>query len=64
MVVVLTNDEVLHGWIEWYDKGVIKLNRKREPNLVIPKHNIRYMYKESEVRRSAKRPVSDDDDED
>jgi len=65
MVVVLTNDEVLTGWIEWYDKGVIKLNRKREPNLVIPKHNIRYMYKASEARRSAKRPVDDSDsDED
>lgn len=51
MVVLLTSGEELRGWIEWYDKGAIKLNRHREPNLLIPKHNIRYMYKEEAVRR-------------
>jgi hypothetical protein len=55
MVVVLRNDEELHGWIEWYDKDVLKLNRKREPNLVINKRSIRYMYKEAEARRGGKR---------
>lgn len=61
MVVVLVNDEELHGWIEWYDKDVIKLNRKREPNLVIPKHNVRYMYKEAEARKARKRSSSSSD---
>jgi sRNA-binding regulator protein Hfq len=51
MVVVLTNDEELHGWIEWYDKGALKLNRADGPNLLIPKHNIRYLFKEEELRR-------------
>lgn len=51
MVVLLTSGEEIRGWIEWYDKGSIKLNRHREPNLLIPKHNIKYMYKEEEVRR-------------
>lgn len=51
MVVVLTNDEELQGWIEWYDKGAIKLNRNNGPNLLIPKHNIRYMFKEEELKR-------------
>jgi host factor-I protein len=51
MVVVLTNDEELQGWIEWYDRGSIKLNRTSGPNLLIPKHNIRYMYKEEELKR-------------
>lgn len=51
MVVMLTSGEELRGWIEWYDKGAIKLNRHREPNLLIPKHNIKFMYKEEEVRR-------------
>lgn len=55
MVVVLTNDEELRGWIEWYDKGSIKLNRQREPNLLLLKHNIRYMFKEEELRRRGKR---------
>ncbi len=55
MVVVLTNDEELRGWIEWYDKGAIKLNRTTGPNLLIPKHNIRYLFKEEELRRTRRR---------
>ena len=55
MVVMLTNDEELRGWIEWYDKAVIKLNRDKGPNLLIPKHNIRYMFKEEELKRFRKR---------
>ncbi len=55
MVVILTNDEELRGWIEWYDKGAIKLNRQSGPNLLILKHNIRYMFKEEELRRQRKR---------
>lgn len=55
MVVTLTNDEELRGWIEWYDKSVIKLNRDKGPNLLIPKHNIRYMFKEEELKRFRKR---------
>jgi sRNA-binding regulator protein Hfq len=57
MVVVLGNGEELIGWIEWYDKGAIKLNRHNEPNLLIPKHNIRYMYKEEERRKNHRRRV-------
>ena len=56
MVVVLNDGEELRGWIEWYDKGAIKLNRHNEPNLLIPKHNVRYMFKEEELRRRGRRP--------
>ena len=56
MVVILNNDEELTGWIEWYDKNAIKLNRSEGPNLLIQKLNIRYMYKEEEVRRGRKKP--------
>ncbi len=55
MVVVLVNDEELTGWIEWYDKNAIKLNRTDGPNLLILKHNIRYLFKESERKRSKRR---------
>jgi host factor-I protein len=55
MVVILTNDEELLGWIEWYDRGAIKLNRTKGPNLLILKHNIRYMFKEEELKRFRKR---------
>ncbi len=50
MVVLLTDGEVIRGAIEWYDKNCIKVNREREPNLLIPKHSIKYMYKENEVK--------------
>ncbi len=50
IVVILDNDEELRGWIEWYDKGAIKLNRHQGPNLLIQKHHIRYLFKEEELR--------------
>ncbi len=55
MVVVLTNGEELRGWIEWYDKGALKLNRNAGPNLLILKHSIRYLFKEEELRRARRR---------
>jgi sRNA-binding regulator protein Hfq len=55
MVVVLTTGEELRGWIEWYDKNSLKLNRQREPNLMILKHNIRYMFKEEELKKQKRR---------
>ena len=48
MVVVLTDGEEIRGTIEWYDKNCLKLNRPDRPNLLLPKHNIKYIYKESE----------------
>jgi sRNA-binding regulator protein Hfq len=50
MVVTLIDGEEIHGVIEWYDKNCIKVNRETEPNLLIPKHVIKYMYKEDEVK--------------
>ncbi len=37
MVVVLNDGEEIRGWIEWYDKHCLKVNRERGPNLLIPK---------------------------
>lgn len=45
MVIILRDGEELHGVIEWYDKGCIKLNREDGPNLLLYKHVIKYMYK-------------------
>ena len=45
MVLVLKDGEELQGTIEWYDKTCLKLNRNQEPNLLIYKPNIKYMYK-------------------
>ena len=45
MVIVLRDGEELHGVIEWYDKSCIKVNREGDPNLLIYKSFIKYMYK-------------------
>lgn len=45
MVIVLKDGEELHGVIEWYDRCCLKVNRDGEPNLLVYKPNIKYMYK-------------------
>lgn len=45
MVIVLQDGEEIEGTIEWYDREALKVNRKNEPNLLLLKHNIKYMYK-------------------
>ena len=45
MTVVLEDGEELHGIIEWYDKCCLKVNRTGEPNVLLYKPNIKYMYK-------------------
>lgn len=51
MVIVLQDGETLHGSIEWYDKNSLKLNRQEGPNLLILKHNIKYLYKDAEATK-------------
>ncbi len=48
MVFVLRDGETLHGVIEWYDKGCLKVNRTEGANLLLYKTNIKYMYKDGE----------------
>jgi host factor-I protein len=49
MVIVLRDGEEIHGVIEWYDRDCIKVNRDSgDPNLMIYKPAIKYMYKEGE----------------
>lgn len=50
MVVVLDNGEQLRGHIEWYDRSCIKVHREDEPNLLIFKHAVKYLYKQEEER--------------
>ena len=51
MVIVLQDDEEIHGVIEWYDKYCLKVNRIGEPNVLIYKPSIKYIFKESESKR-------------
>ncbi len=48
MVIVMTDGEEVRGWIEWYDKSAIKVNREGAPNLLIQKHCIKYLFKQEE----------------
>lgn len=45
MVIVLQDGEQIEGTIEWYDLDALKINRAGAPNLMLPKHNIKYMFK-------------------
>ena len=49
MVIVMTDGEEIRGWIEWYDKTCLKVNREGAPNLLIQKHCIKYLFKEDEL---------------
>lgn len=48
VAVVLNDGDVLHGIVEWYDRDCIKLTRFGNPNLLVYKHAIKYMYKDGE----------------
>ena len=52
MIIVLLDGEEIEGTIEWYDRGALKVNRKTAPNLLLLKHNIKYMYKADEREAS------------
>ena len=41
--IKLRNGEVVEGWIEYYDKHMLRLTRERSPNLFIFKHDIIYI---------------------
>lgn len=45
MVIVLTDGEEIEGTIEWYDLDALKINRTAKPNILLPKHSIKYMFK-------------------
>lgn len=52
MVIVLLDGEEIEGTIEWYDRDALKVNRKNAPNVLLLKHNIKYMFK-AEDRQSS-----------
>lgn len=54
MVIVLTDNEEIEGTIEWYDRHALKVNRENAPNIMLLKHNIKYMFKADEKADTAK----------
>ena len=41
--IKLSDGEVVRGWIEYYDKNMVRLTRDGAPNLFIFKHEIMYI---------------------
>jgi len=46
VMVKLSNNEEVHGVVEYYDHSFIRITRQGEPNLFIYKHDIKYLMEE------------------
>jgi host factor-I protein len=51
VAVKLADGEIVRGWIEYYDKNMIRLTREGAPNLFIFKHDIAYIAEDSAKRK-------------
>lgn len=52
MIFVLQDGEEIRGTIEWYDIDALKINRDDAPNILLPKQNIKYLYKADDPEKS------------
>ncbi len=46
VVVKLIDGEEIRGWIEYYDKDIIRITREAQPNLFIYKSRVKYLYED------------------
>jgi len=46
VVVKLIDGEEIRGWIEYYDKDIIRITRDTQPNLFIYKNRVKYLYED------------------
>ena len=51
VTIKLLDGEVVKGWIEYYDKNMVRLTREGEPNLFIFKHEIMYIAEDGMKKR-------------
>jgi host factor-I protein len=51
--VKLADGEVVRGWIEYYDRNMVRLTRETQPNLFIYKHEIMYIMEDSGKRSNS-----------
>jgi len=49
--VKLMDGQTFHGWIEYYDKNMVRLTREGAPNLFIFKHEIMYIAEDGGKRK-------------
>jgi host factor-I protein len=52
--IKLMGGEIVRGWIEYYDRRMVRLTREGEPNLFIFKHEIAYIAEDA-----ARKPRAD-----
>ena len=43
VTIKLVDGEMVRGWIEYYDRNMLRLTREGQPNLFIFKHQIAYL---------------------
>jgi host factor-I protein len=51
VVVKLTDGEEASGWIEYFDRDIIRLTRSGESNIFIFKNRLKYLYEEPQTRK-------------
>ena len=49
--IKLADGEVVRGWIDYYDKNMVRLTREDGPNLFIFKHEIMYIAEDGGRRK-------------
>lgn len=49
--VKLMDGQVVQGWIEYYDRNMVRLTREGAPNLFIYKHEIMYIAEDGGKRK-------------
>ena len=47
VAIKLVDSETVRGWIEYYDRDMLRLTRDGQPNLFIFKHQIAYVEESS-----------------
>ncbi len=63
MAITLNDGETVRGYVEWYDRDCIKLNREGASNLLIYKSSIKYLSKhEPDQPAAEKAPEPTDTD--
>ena len=48
VAVELLDGEVVRGWVEYYDRDMIKINRHSGPNVFVRKKHIRFLQEDLE----------------
>jgi host factor-I protein len=55
--IKLMGGEVVHGWIEYYDRRMVRLTREDAPNLFIFKHEIAYIAEDTIRKQRSDAPT-------